>query len=67
VYRTGLNVAWKKGVGSGEVDSDDAESAGLGNVSWGYTFTVVEPSELLDQMNLARCLGTFQSFDSVSR
>lgn len=29
----GLNVAWKKGVGSGEADSDEAEPVGLGNVS----------------------------------
>jgi hypothetical protein len=61
VYPTGLKVAWKKGVEEGTADSEKPEVGSVGAVSLGYTFTVVEPSVLLVQMNSATCLGTFQS------
>lgn len=61
MYPTGLKVAWKNGVDAGTADSVKPEFGSVGAVSLGYTFTVVEPSVLLDQMNSARCLGTFQS------
>ena len=61
----GLNVARKNGVeenlDSGVEEAGWMEDVYDCSVSWGKISTLVDLSGLVVHMNLARCLGTFQS------